>query len=83
LCRCFVVAALVIYLLHLKSSEQRQQVIWWFLIIVVVSLFVFLPLFRYWIGHPDQFGYRAFTRLGEYRIAAARSRMADIPLEFI
>jgi 4-amino-4-deoxy-L-arabinose transferase-like glycosyltransferase len=60
----FVVAALVIYLLHLKSSEQRQQVIWWFLVIVVVSLFVFLPLFRYWIGHPDQFGYRAFTRLG-------------------
>jgi hypothetical protein len=59
-----VVAALVIYLLHLKSSEQRQQVVWWFLIIVVVSLFVFLPLFRYWIGHPDQFGYRAFTRLG-------------------
>jgi hypothetical protein len=59
-----VIAALVIYFLHLKSSEQRQQVVWWFLIIVVVSLLVFLPLFRYWIGHPDQFGYRAFTRLG-------------------
>jgi 4-amino-4-deoxy-L-arabinose transferase-like glycosyltransferase len=59
-----VVAALVIYFLHVKSSEQRQQVVWWFVIVVVLSLFVFLPLFRYWIGHPDQFGYRAFTRLG-------------------
>ncbi|MDP1547472.1 MAG: glycosyltransferase family 39 protein, partial [Anaerolineales bacterium] len=60
----FVVAALAIYLLHIKSNEQRQQVVWWFVIVVVISLFVFLPLLRYWIGHPDQFGYRAFTRLG-------------------
>jgi 4-amino-4-deoxy-L-arabinose transferase-like glycosyltransferase len=58
-----VVAALAIYFLHVKSNEQRQQAIWWFVIVVAVSLFVFLPLFRYWIGHPDQFGYRAFTRL--------------------
>jgi len=59
-----VVAALAIYVLHIKSNEQRQQAVWWFVIVVVLSLFVFLPLFRYWIGHPDQFGYRAFTRLG-------------------
>ena len=60
-----VAAAMAIYFLHIKSKEQRQQVTWWFVIVVVVSLFVFLPLFRYWIGHPDQFGYRAFTRLSD------------------
>lgn len=59
----FVVAALVIYILHLKSNEQRQQALWWFMVIVVVSLFVFLPLFRYWIEDPGMFGFRAFTRL--------------------
>jgi hypothetical protein len=59
-----VAAAIIVYWLHLKSVEKRQQAVWWFVIIVVLSLFVFLPLFRYWLGHPAQFGYRAFTRLG-------------------
>lgn len=58
-----VIAAMLIYLLHVKSNEARRQAAWWFVIVAVVSLFVFLPLFRYWIGHPDQFGYRALTRL--------------------
>jgi 4-amino-4-deoxy-L-arabinose transferase-like glycosyltransferase len=58
-----VIAAILLYLLHTKSKEGRQQAAWWFVIVVVVSLFVFLPLFRYWIGHPGQFGYRALTRL--------------------
>lgn len=59
----FVVAAFFIYFLHLKSKETRQQAVWWLIIIVVVSIFVFSPLMRYWISHPDLFGYRAFTRL--------------------
>ena len=59
----FVVVAFVIYFIHLKSNEARQQTFWWLVIIVVVSIFVFSPLMRYWISHPEMFGYRAFTRL--------------------
>ena len=61
----FILIAIGIYLLHTRSSENRQQAIWWLGIIIVVSLFVFIPLFRYWIDHPGLFGYRAFTRLGD------------------
>lgn len=58
-----VVIAFGIYYLHANSKEDRQQAIFWLLLIVIVSVFVFSPLLRYWIGHPDQFGYRALTRL--------------------
>lgn len=58
-----VVAAFGLYILHARTKENRQQAIFWLLLIVIVSFFVFSPLLRYWIGHPDQFGYRAFTRL--------------------
>ncbi|MGB8982133.1 MAG: hypothetical protein WCC12_09670 [Anaerolineales bacterium] len=36
----------------------------WLVMLALVSLFVFLPLLRYWLDHPDIFGFRAFTRLG-------------------
>jgi len=58
-----VLTAIIIFILHTKSKETRKQAVWWFVIIVVVSLFVFLPLFRYWLEHPAMFGYRAFSRL--------------------
>jgi hypothetical protein len=58
-----VVAAFLIYFLHSKSGEDRRRAFFWFLLVVVVSVFVFLPLLRYWIDHPDHFGYRALTRL--------------------
>lgn len=58
-----VVIAFIIYILHARSKETRQQALWWLVIVVVTSLFVFLPLLRYWITHPDLFGERAFTRL--------------------
>lgn len=58
-----VLVAIVIFILHTRSRETRQQAVWWFVLIVVVSLFVFLPLFRYWLGHPEIFGYRALSRL--------------------
>jgi hypothetical protein len=58
-----VVAAFVIYLIHVRSKGSRQQVFLWFSIIVVTSLLVFLPLLRYALAHPDIFGYRAMTRL--------------------
>ncbi|MBL8091696.1 MAG: glycosyltransferase family 39 protein [Anaerolineales bacterium] len=60
-----VVATFVLYLLHLKAKENVQQTIWWFLIVVAVSVFVFLPLGRYWMERPDLFGYRALSRLGD------------------
>lgn len=60
-----VVVAFILYFLHLKSKENFQQAVWWFLIVVVVSVFVFLPLARYWIERPDLFGYRALSRLGD------------------
>jgi len=58
-----VVAAFIIYYLHAGTKENRQQAIFWLLLVVIVSVFVFSPLLRYWISNPDQFGYRAFTRL--------------------
>lgn len=59
----FVVLLFMVYFPHAGSSENRKQATWWFLIVVLVSMFVFLPLMRYWISRPDLFGYRAFTRL--------------------
>jgi hypothetical protein len=59
-----VVVALGIYLLHPQSRGNRQQAFWWLVIIIVVSLYVFLPLLRYALAHPDVFAYRALSRLG-------------------
>ncbi len=64
-----VVVAFGIYFLHAQSKANRQQGFLWFVIIAITSLFVFLPLLRYWMEHPDQFGYRAFSRLGSVETA--------------
>jgi hypothetical protein len=61
----FVVAVVLIYLLHARSREDRQRAIWWLAIVVVVSIFIFLPLMRYAIERPDLVGYRALTRLSD------------------
>ena len=58
-----VAAAFIIYVIHIRSKGNRQQALWWLVIVVVTSLFVFLPLLRYWLANPDIFGYRAITRL--------------------
>lgn len=58
-----VVAAFIIYVIHIRSKESRQQAFLWFSIIVITSLLVFSPLLRYALAHPDIFGYRAMTRL--------------------
>lgn len=55
----------LIYLMHMKTKQERQQTIFWFLIIIIISLFIFSPLLRYWLGNPSNFGYRAFSRLGD------------------
>jgi len=58
-----VIAAFVIYVIHMRSKESATQSLWWITLLVMVSLIVFLPLLRYWLAHPDIFGYRAMTRL--------------------
>jgi hypothetical protein len=58
-----VIAAFIIYVLHMRTKESAVQSLWWLIILVVVSVIIFLPLLRYWLLHPDIFGYRAMTRL--------------------
>lgn len=58
-----VVFAIGLYLIHRQSSGNRKQTIIWLVLLAVTSLFVFLPLLRYWIQYPDEFGFRAFSRL--------------------
>jgi hypothetical protein len=58
-----VVAAFVLYWLHSQSKGARREWIVWLAIVGLTSLFVFLPLLRYWYDEPQVFGFRAFTRL--------------------
>jgi hypothetical protein len=60
-----VVAAFVLYWLHLRQSTgARKELPVWLVMLALVSAFVFLPLLRYWLDDPTVFGFRAFTRLG-------------------
>ncbi|MDD2920831.1 MAG: glycosyltransferase family 39 protein [Anaerolineales bacterium] len=59
-----VVIAFIIYVLHEKTKETRRQSLWQLIIVAGTSAFAFIPLLRYWVSHPDIFGYRAFSRLG-------------------
>lgn len=58
-----VIAAFVIYVLHMRTKESAAQSVWWLILLVVVSVIVFIPLLRFWLANPDIFGYRAMTRL--------------------
>ncbi|GAB4542634.1 MAG: hypothetical protein Fur002_13270 [Anaerolineales bacterium] len=60
-----VLAAFGIYVLHQKEKLIKQTALWRLIVVVGASLFVFLPLLRYWVSNPQLFGYRAFSRLGE------------------
>jgi hypothetical protein len=64
-----VVIAFIIYILHNRSQEKSKQAFVWLSIIVITSLFVFIPLLRYWIANPDIFSYRAMSRLTSTEIA--------------
>jgi 4-amino-4-deoxy-L-arabinose transferase-like glycosyltransferase len=59
-----VVVAIGLYLLHRSAKGNRSQTIIWLSVLALASLIVFLPLLRYALDDPAQFGYRAFTRLG-------------------
>jgi hypothetical protein len=58
-----VVAAFVIYWLHAQSKGVRKDLPLWLMMLALTSLYVFLPLLRYWMEHPAEFGFRAFSRL--------------------
>ena len=58
-----VVIAFIVYMLYNRSSGKSENVLSWLSIIVMTSLFVFVPLLRYWISNPEQFGYRTLTRI--------------------
>ena len=58
-----VIAAFVIYWFHSQSKGTRKDLPVWLTLLGLTSMFVFLPLLRYWIDHPAEFGFRAFSRL--------------------
>ena len=58
-----VVVAFILYWLHIQSRGVRRELILWLSMLGLTSLFVFLPLLRYWYDEPGVFGFRALTRL--------------------
>jgi hypothetical protein len=58
-----VIAAFVLFWLHDQSKGARRDAVVWLALIGFTSLFVFLPLLRYWVDNPAQFSFRAVSRL--------------------
>jgi 4-amino-4-deoxy-L-arabinose transferase-like glycosyltransferase len=58
-----VIAAFVLFWLHDQSKGARKDAVVWLALIGFTSLFVFLPLLRYWVDYPAEFGFRAASRL--------------------
>jgi len=58
-----VIAAFGLYWLHSQSQGARKDLPVWLVMLGLVALMVFLPLLRYWVDHPAEFGFRAFSRL--------------------
>ena len=59
-----VIAAFVLYWMHSQSNGARRELIIWLVILGLTSVLVFLPLLRYWADNPNEFGFRALSRLG-------------------
>jgi len=60
-----VLAAFVLYWLHAQSKGARSSLPIWLVLLGLASLFVFLPLLSYWVGHPAEYSSRALSRLSE------------------
>ncbi len=58
-----VIAVFVLYWIHPQSNTARRELLIWLALLGFTSLFVFLPLLRYWVEDPEKFGFRAATRL--------------------
>jgi hypothetical protein len=59
-----ILIAFIMYWFHSQSNGARKELPIWLMMLALVSVFVFLPLMRYWLEDPATFGFRAFTRLG-------------------
>ncbi len=58
-----VLLAFGLYLLHRQSKGARWQAVGWLAATGFTSLFVFIPLGRYWLSNPALFSYRAMSRM--------------------
>ena len=58
-----VIVAFVLFWLHDQSKGVRKDALIWLTVLGFTSLYVFLPLLMYWVGHPAEFGFRAASRL--------------------
>lgn len=58
-----VVAIFALYWIHPQSKGARKELLIWLALLGLMSLYVFLPLLRYWTENPEMFGSRAMTRL--------------------
>jgi hypothetical protein len=58
-----VIAAFILFWLHDQSKGARRDSVIWLGLLGFTSLFVFLPLLRYWVDYPAEFGFRAASRL--------------------
>jgi len=58
-----VLAAFVLFWLHDQSKGARKDAVVWLALVAFTSLYVFIPLLRYWMDNPAIFGFRAATRL--------------------
>lgn len=59
-----VVFVIGLYIIHRQPTGKKRQVVIWLVLLAITSLFVFLPLLRYWLQNPDAYSSRAFSRLG-------------------
>jgi len=71
-----VLAAFGIYLLDRASQGKRFEAIGGLILLAFFAMLIFLPLMRYAIEQPNDFGYRAMTRLSSVERALPGSATA-------
>jgi hypothetical protein len=59
-----VLAAIGLYLLHLRTRPRAQFALTGLLAITILSLVLFLPMLRYMLAEPDAFLLRTLSRMG-------------------
>ncbi|NPA92095.1 MAG: glycosyltransferase family 39 protein [Chloroflexi bacterium] len=60
-----LLAGVALFLLHQRETDRRKRALIGLALTALLSFMVFLPLFRYMLGHWDMFFYRGATRLGQ------------------
>lgn len=59
-----VVVGFLLYWFHSQSRGAHRDLPAWLVMLALASMFVFMPLLRYWFDDPGMFGFRALTRVG-------------------